>query len=227
VIGRGNTSIGSRAALRLAGLYLDIKDYLIHTGFSAEIDWQHDRSIQRLTETQFLRESAWVVLSSGFRESVLRPKFEALSKAFEWWSSASRIAAVRKSCRRRALSVFGNVRKIDAILTIADRVGVIGFQDVRMRLQREGVDFIQTLPFMGPITSFHLAKNVGIQVSKPDRHLVRISKVLGFRSVASLCDLIGNVVGDPVSVVDLVLWRYATVQPDYRTKLRHALRHSA
>ena len=212
-----------RATQRLARLYLDIKDSLIEAGFAKEIDWQYDLSIKRLTESQFLRESAWVILSSGFRETVLRLKFHAISDAFLSWNSASRIADTKTTCRRKALTVFGNTRKIDAIVEVVERVVEAGFRTIHTRLQDEGVDFIRTFPFMGPITSFHLAKNVGIHVSKPDRHLVRISRVLGFESVSSLCSLIGGVVGDPVSVVDLVFWRYATIDPHYGARLKSAL----
>src|SRR6185436_20028855 len=74
-----------RATQRLARLYLDIKESLIEAGFAKEIDWQYDLSIKRLTESQFLRESAWVILSSGFRETVLRLKFHAISDAFLSW----------------------------------------------------------------------------------------------------------------------------------------------
>jgi len=43
----------------------------------------------------------------------------------------------------------------------------------------EGVWFLQQLPFIGPVTAFHLAKNLGIEAVKPDRHLCRLSKLLG------------------------------------------------
>jgi|SRR5580658_753581 hypothetical protein len=50
-------------------------DYVRCAGFLAEIEWQRARSISEFSETEFLRESAWVVLCSGFRESVVRSIF--------------------------------------------------------------------------------------------------------------------------------------------------------
>jgi hypothetical protein len=56
----------------LAVLYLTAKERVIEAGFADEIDWQEEVSLEDLDESTFLRESAWVVLSSGFRETVLR-----------------------------------------------------------------------------------------------------------------------------------------------------------
>jgi hypothetical protein len=56
----------------LAVLYLTAKERVIEAGFADEIDWQEKVSLEDLDESTFLRESAWVVLSSGFRETVLR-----------------------------------------------------------------------------------------------------------------------------------------------------------
>ena len=57
--------------------------------------------------------------------------------------------------------------------------------------------------------------------AKPDRHLVRIAGALGARSVDHLCRPLAEFSGDPVSVVDLVLWRFATLRTDYVELMRH------
>ena len=68
---------------------------------------------------------------------------------------------------------------------------------------------------VGASTAFHLAKNLGVPVVKPDRHLLRVSNAAGFESPHDLCAVIADIVGDSVSVVDLVIWRYATLKPSY------------
>ncbi len=72
---------------------------------------------------------------------------------------------------------------------------------------------------MGEATSFHLAKNIGLNVAKPDRHLVRMSSALGFESVNILCSEISNLIEENISLIDLVLWRYATLDKNYIDKL--------
>jgi hypothetical protein len=198
---------------RLAHSYLDAKQLVISAGYAHEIDWQEDLRFDDLTEERFLREYTWVVFSSGFRESVLRNKFEGLTKAFLGLTSANEIALNRRDCRRAALRVFGHHGKVSAVLDACKLIHLNGFSSFRNQLEAGGVEFIDRLPFMGPATSYHLAKNIGLDVVKPDRHLVRIANASGFESPHDFCESINAVVGDAISVVDIVIWRYATLHP--------------
>ena len=206
-------SNGAPAAL--LDVYLTAKEAVVARGFAWEIDWQAERRLDRIDESEFLRESAWTVLSAGFRETVVRRLFAPICDAFLGLKSAAVIQTNRVGCRRAALRVFNNHRKIDAIVDIACVVADSGFEVIRRRIQEEDVRFLQTLPYIGSITAFHLAKNLGLPVVKPDRHLQRIAKAAGFGSPRELCELISECVGEPVQVVDIVLWRYATLFSDY------------
>ena len=197
--------------------YLYVKDAVVDQGYAWEMDWQEERSLDRIGESEFLSEAAWTVLSSGFRESIVRKLFVPISSAFLHWQSATLIQSERAVCRRSALQVFNNQRKIDAILDIAELVADSGFETIRHRIQQEDIGFLQTLPYVGSITVFHLAKNLGLPVIKPDRHLQRIADATGFHSPQDLCEMISNYVGEPIQVVDVVLWRYATLFSDYAT----------
>lgn len=199
----------------LLNAYLTAKDAVVARGFAWEIDWQAERRLDRVNESEFLRECGWTVLSSGFRESVVRRCFGAISEAFLHWHSAEVIRANRESCRRTALGAFRNERKIDAILNIACFVADCGFESILRRIRQEDVRFLQTLPHIGPVTAFHLAKNLGLPVVKPDRHLRRIASAAGLGSPRELCELISEWLGEPIQVVDVVLWRYATLSSDY------------
>ena len=209
---------GSKTQGKLPDLFdttLTVKDAIVALGFSWKMDWQAERRFDRVRESDFLREAAWTVLSAGFRESVVRKIFGHICDAFLDWQSAALIQAQRADCRRAALHVFNNHRKVDAILNIACVVADSGFEVIRRRIQEEDVRFLQTLPYIGSITAFHLAKNLGLPVVKPDRHLQRIARVAGFGSPREMCELISHRVGEPIQVVDIVLWRYATLFPDY------------
>ena len=213
---RMTANIGSNgAAAALMDVYLTAKETVVARGFAWEIDWQADRRFDRIDESDFLRESAWTVLSAGFRETVVRKLFDPLCDAFLGLRSAAVIQANRAGCRRAALKVFNNRRKVNAILDIASVVDEMGFESVRRHIQHEDVRFLQTLPYIGSITAFHLAKNLGLPVVKPDRHLQRIAKAAGFSSPQELCQLISAHLGEPVQVVDVVLWRYATLFSNY------------
>lgn len=198
----------------LSWCYGEAKAFVVEAGFEEEIEWQRSRCLNEVSESDFLREAAWVVLSSGMRERVVRRKFPEVSTAFREWRSGYLIVQEAEICREEALKAFGSERKIDAILRIAGEVVQRGFSGVRGSLLREGVDYISRLPFMGPVTSLHLAKNLGLDVVKPDRHLVRLAAVAGYESPLELCEVIAAAVEERVSVVDLVLWRYLALGGD-------------
>jgi hypothetical protein len=119
--------------------------------------------------------------------------------------------AERDKCRIKALLAFKNKRKIDAILSIVERVAAEGMDNIRKQIEARGIDFIKELPFMGPVTSIHLAKNLGMTLVKPDRHLTRFASKTGYKSPDKMCQAIAELVGDPLSVIDIVIWRYATI----------------
>jgi hypothetical protein len=200
---------------RLVDAYLAARNTVINKGYGHEIQWQYGRGLERLSESDFLRESAWVVLASGMSDLIVRRKFPAVSAAFCWWQSAGSIVRDEQLCRSQAMSIFGHKGKISAIITIAATIHDLGFPQVRRKLNEEAVGFIQSLPYMGPATSFHLAKNIGLNVAKPDRHLCRMSAAAGYDTPCDMCQRISKYVADTVPVIDIVLWRYATIERSY------------
>ena len=96
----------------------------------------------------------------------------------------------------------------------------MGVAVVKQSIRRHHLSFLQHQPYIGPATCYHLAKNLGLNVAKPDRHLLRVSEVLGFESPQLLCSRISDLTGEKVAVVDLVIWRFATIERDYLTFFR-------
>lgn len=204
----------------LISAYLHAKRAVLEAGFGDEITWQESACWRPLTEARFLSEAAWVVLSSGMREAVVRRIFPAISAAFAHFASArAALGSAMGGGRDDALRVFRHEQKIDAIVTIAEHVDDLGLEGVAECLRNEGTAYLQTLPYIGPVTSFHLAKNLGHNVAKPDRHLVRIALVFGYDDPQMLCTDLSQFLGEPISVIDIVLWRYATIRADYIREL--------
>jgi endonuclease III len=208
----------SRVAVgTLASAYVKAKMTVLAAGYVHEIVWQENVRTEELTERDLLRECAWVILSSGMRESVVRKKFPGIGEAFFEWSSAEVIVRHRDQCVSSALVLFGHRRKIAAIAQCARIVYEKGFELLRNELTSDPIEALQQFPYIGPITSYHVAKNIGFSVAKPDRHLCRIAELSGYHSPADLCKALADYVGDPIAVVDVVLWRFATLQHDYMT----------
>ncbi|WCT74545.1 hypothetical protein PQ455_04755 [Sphingomonas naphthae] len=66
--------------------------------------------------------------------------------------------------------------------------------------------FCAELPFIGEITRYHLAKDLGLDVAKPDIHLARLARAEGV-TAQELCLRHAHEAGCRVSTVDTILWR--------------------
>src|ERR1017187_8645602 len=211
----------------LASAYVRAKLRVLASVFGSEIIWQKTVRIEELTEAVLLRECAWVILSSGMREAVVRRKFSTISEAFFNWTSAQQIVWYNYDCVRSALLCFRHEPKIRAIAQTAAIIHEKGFGAVREEIDRDPIAALRQFPYIGPTTSFHIAKNIGLSVAKPDRHMCRLAALTGYDQPADLCSTIAEYVGDPVSVVAIVLWRFATMHQDYLTAFLQVERKGA
>lgn len=189
--------------------YEQAKDWVSCSPFRDEITWQKWALENEPSESIFLQEYAWVVLNSGFRESVVRKHFDYISLCFFDWSSADEIAGNGELCVVTAQEAFANRRKLSALVATADEISSFGFDQFWADVREDPLERLAQLSFIGEVTKWHLAKNLGINVAKPDRHLVRIAGAYGYRCVHSMCEDAARHTGDPVAVVDLILWRHA------------------
>jgi hypothetical protein len=198
----------------LAIAYLTVKSRLIDIGFAAELDWQHEQAFVSRCDERFLAEYAWVVLSCGLSGRIVSRVFPELSIAFCGWNPLRMRKRGLSRCVAAGRKVFDNVKKLSAISYVATVLteGANSSDWLRMPPDPEK---LRRLPFIGPVTALHLAKNLGADVSKPDRHLVRLAATLQYENSRKLCETIAARTGERVAVVDLVLWRYLSLTRDY------------
>jgi len=199
--------------------YTFVKTVVIDEGFHHEISWQAKVSFEELDEKTFLRELSWVVLSSGMKSTVIEKKFEPISNCFYKWESASLIAKNCTKCFESAIRIFNNKPKMSAIIDAANKISKQGFAKIKKLIEINPILFLQEFKFIGPITVYHLAKNIGLDFAKPDRHLQRIAAMHNYSDVQTFCRDISKHSGDSVPVVDIVFWRFATIEPDYLSVL--------
>ena len=72
------------------------------------------------------------------------------------------------------------------------------------------LEYCASIPWVGPITKYHLAKNFGAQVAKPDVHLQRLA-ALEDTTPQALCERLAQESGFKVATVDVLLWRACAV----------------
>lgn len=206
---------------KLGHAYFFAKNKVVKEGYLSEIETQERVSFAEVDINFFIRETAWVILNAGMKEKVIRKVWPEISSAFLLWNNLDDVLAERKNCIHHALKYFNHKKKIHAIADSMSFVKEIGFNNFKKIILSEGVDSLEKLPYIGKITKYHLAKNIGFNYSKPDRHLQRISDCLSFSNVHEMCKTISSTTYDNENVIDLVIWRYATLNPDYLDNIKY------
>lgn len=179
----------------LMKFFYDAYAYVVNAGYENEITWCDRLRFENTTIDDFFREYVWCVLNAGMREQAARTVFEKYMKTMD-------TSTIRHAGKRTAIeNVLDNCKMYyDQLLNSDDKT-----------------EWFETLPWIGPITKYHLARNLGIDTVKPDRHLVRLSKQFGYETPLKMCESIQKETRDRLGAIDVILWRYCN--------LRHSCMH--
>lgn len=176
--------------------------------FAAKLARWRSEAPGRCTDRDLLAEYAWVVVGCGLTfaaTSRIYGRLEPVLLHFDPLAMAGQEPALRPA----AAGVLRARRKLDAIFGLA---GDLAREPGRMaRLAaapwREVQGWLLTLPLIGPNNSFHLARNLGWDVAVRTGPVARLAARLG-QDPQAFCAAIAADVGEPVRVVDLVLWQW-------------------
>jgi len=169
--------------------YQAIRASVAAAGYAHDIEWAQNVKPPSSAEA-FAREAIWVILCSGMKEQVARIIQERV------WAAIN----AGKTVRGNVLGKSGKAHAIDCIW---------GFRNVfyqQFKSASDKVEYCATIPWIGKITKWHLAKNLGVDCCKPDIHLERLAINYG-TTPAKLCAKLSKSSGDRIATVDVVLWR--------------------
>lgn len=165
-----------------------IERALAAAGYGDDNDWA-ERLRQPSDADAFARAAVYVVVNSGMSYTVAGSIYRRCLKAL-WF----------KGDVRRVFRHKGKAKAINRIW--ADRAQLFAaYLEARDKL-----GFCQSLPWIGPTTCYHLAKDLGVDVAKPDVHLARLA-ARDRISVQGLCRRLARQAGYRVATVDTILWR--------------------
>lgn len=171
---------------------------LVALGHGGDIEWANSCCMPN-DEIEFAREAVFVICNSGMKNTVAQRIFERVWYALTDGKSAGTVFGHKLKCRAIDRIYRGRVEYL-AILKAAH--GVEGDDGV--------LQFCESLPHIGPITKYHLAKNFGAQVAKPDVHLQRLADREGC-TAQQLCERLAAETGRNVATVDVILWRACAI----------------
>jgi hypothetical protein len=172
--------------------FRELNRKVVEAGFEKEIYWQEHVS-ECADASEFAWNAVWVIISSGMNNQIAR-------------TIESRIVDAWNDCKPldTAFKHKGKVKAIKYILDNSEKL----FEHYLEADDK--LSYLETLPFIGTITKYHLAKNLGEDVVKPDRHLIRIAKNEG-KTPDQLCSELASQMGCKKATVDIIIWRAANL----------------
>lgn len=154
-------------------LFARIDRALRKAGYAAAIEWSENVRLPA-SAADLAAEAIYVICNSGMSNRAAVPIFERCMAALRAGKSAGtvfrhreKVAAIDEIWQRRR-SLFRKLRNADDL-----------------------IEFSARLPWLGPVTKFHLAKNLGADVAKPDVHLNRLADREGV-TAQQLCERLGK-----------------------------------
>ena len=187
----------------------------VKENYPDDLEWSRQVGGFLITKVYFMQEYAYVVYCSGYKQSIVRRHWNDLCEIYHYFSPSA-IVRYKDLIREKASTHIANKKKIDAILTTAEKINPMSmseWQSFKNRIKHE--DFFAALlelPFIGPITKYHLARNLGFDTIKPDVHLQRMADHFGrspFEMCKELSEKSEQLTGHhyPVHTIDSILWR--------------------
>lgn len=141
------------------------------------------------TAEEFAQSAIYVIVNSGMKYGVAQQIYKrCIEKLY---------------AGGKARKVFGHPGKAKAIDTIWKHREELfaAFLEAEDKL-----DFCASLRWIGPVTRYHLAKDLGVDVAKPDVHLARLAR-RDRTTVERLCRRLAKDACCRVATVDTILWR--------------------
>lgn len=177
---------------RLLVYFKRCKERVIKAGFEYEIEQVDKRYFNDCTPKKFLSQFAYVVLNTGMKNQVAESMFKRLCE--------------------QGIETVNHQQKKMAILYVQKKYEEL-FQELQQcNTDEKKIEYLETLPFIGQITKYHLARNLGIDCAKPDRHLVRLAYLFDFDGdVHGMCKFLSEKTGEREGTVDVILWRNANL----------------
>lgn len=177
--------------------YFNAKHYCENNGFEHELQWCRDIKFSDIDAMEFLISFAWVVINSGMKNQVA-------VKIYEKWCKEGN-KTINHEGKRKAIEFVEKHRyEILAELRKAD----------------DKLAVLKDLAWIGDITKYHLARNIGLDYAKPDRHLIRLVEIYGFNDVQAMCEYLAQLDNERIGVIDVVLWRYCNMTGNYISENR-------
>ncbi|MDR2527020.1 MAG: hypothetical protein LBC92_04055 [Rickettsiales bacterium] len=168
-----------------------------------------------LGASEFAGEIIYAILTSGFKQKTAKKIHEKIMFYVNNTKDEIKIDDL--------LNIFRHQGKIESICKIWNNKRSLQKEYYGLKTQEDRLIFLEKISYIGCITKYHHARNLGENCYKPDIHIQRLATVLCDgdvnkinnaklnKEVKILCDKmfceLEKEIGEKIGYIDVVLWK--------------------
>lgn len=202
-------------------------------------------SLENISDSDIFSELCWVIYTSGFKYDIIKKYWPTIRESYCFFD-VNKVASFlsdieyfsKKICE---ISGFNNLKKANWCIQNAKRIielndeneNYSGLKGYLINLSmKKPVEIIEQVPIIvdylqfkgiGQINIFHLLKNVGIKIFKPDIHVRRLLYNIGLindnnkslRDIYNAMQYLSYCTGLDIIVLDTILFNYGRFAGDF------------
>jgi len=176
--------------------------------FSEDIDYSieaiHPGTLKCMTKKDFYLQYAYVVYNCGFRNSVVVAKWPRLREAYRDFHTVY-VSKYPAQVYSEAIEIIAHKSKTKAIVDAARTIRALDWPSFKEAVKDDFMT-LKRFPFIGDVTVYHLARNMGVDTIKPDVHLRRMAARYGLDPF-TMCNRIHEETGLTLHMIDTIIWR--------------------
>jgi len=180
----------------------------VRVHFSGDIEYSveaiYPDILRYMTKEEFYREYAYVVYNSGFRNAIVEAKWPRLLSAYNGFQIVY-VSEHPVQVYSDAMQIISHKGKTRAIIDAARTIRDLDWPNFKKEVNNDFMT-LKRFPFIGDVTVYHLARNMGVDTIKPDVHLRRMSARYGLDPF-TMCNRIHEETGLTLHMIDTIIWR--------------------
>lgn len=179
--------------------------------YSDQLYYYRVLRFEKVSAKDFWNEYIWCVYTSGFNARVVSKQFFDLLKAYNsWMTLATQNRWLEVARINRNAAKYQAIRRTAELMHRYETTPQADWWQQFKHDYLETPELMRQLPFIGSVTCYHLARNLGLDAVKPDLHLVRLSDHFEWPDPLSMCMFLAGLYNERPGVVDLILWYAAS-----------------
>lgn len=180
--------------------------------YEKEINKASKVNFDEVSPEWFFQEYIWVVHATGFSAKAVSKFIDRLISGYGQYNTLC--DETFESCLKRVSKVCNNPQKAKAVWMtsriLSEGINNAGWETFKNNELRD-VNRLVKLPYIGNVTKYHLARNIGmLNCVKPDLHLTRMKSYWNYESEEEMIRDMSSKYDLPLGISDMIAWYYAS-----------------